>query len=107
LALVGDQKNKNPGKVNATPAAMLSPAEPGGLDDIIFQKKWLFSEIFPQCNLITAMGIEAETNPAFKVNKQKKCQRLLQNKLPTNIDLMVSSFTCFREPQKAEKIFGR
>jgi hypothetical protein len=64
-ALSGLLKNRKPGKVNTTPAAILSPAEPV-VWIILFSNMVVFKNSLLRAMAITAMGMDAETvRPAF------------------------------------------
>ena len=58
-------KNKKPGSVKTTPAAIDSPADPV-VWMILFSKMVVLKNFFPRVMAMTAIGIEAETvSPAF------------------------------------------
>ena len=86
------ERNKKPGKVNATPEAMLSLAEPV-VWIILFSRIVVLKNLLPIVIAITAMGIDALTvSPAFKArytlaapNKQPIIQ-------PVTIAFKVNSF---------------
>jgi hypothetical protein len=63
--LFGDVKNKKPGSVNTTPAAILSPADPV-VCMILFSRIVVLRKSFHKAMERTAIGIDAETvSPAF------------------------------------------
>ena len=88
----GDERKRKPGKVNATPDAILSPALPV-VCIILFSRIVVLKNLRPNVIAITAMGIEAETvKPAFKARYTVAAPKITPNKLPNRIDFTVNSF---------------
>src|SRR6187549_1166977 len=85
------ERNRKPGNVKATPAAIDSPAEPV-VCIMLFSRMVVFKYFLPRVIAITAMGIDAVTvRPARSARYTVEAPNKMPKSEPNTKDLIVNS----------------
>ena len=99
-------RNRKPGRVNTTPAAMDSPADPV-VWIILFSRIVVLKNFLPNVMAITAIGMDAETvSPAFNARYTVAAPKMMPNMQPSKMDFSVNSFICTPGATKGLKLLS-